>query len=231
MDSKTPPPVVTPPAWERRPTGEEIAKYYPLAAATDGVEGSAILRCAVTSAGRVEQCLIQSETPPGSGFGQAAAAMAPLFRMKPMTVNGQAVDGGTVRLPIRFLLPPERESQTDGAGGGIAGALLQVAMIAAVLGWLLTRLVVKPILAFRTSPPADLSRIRANLEGISGAAGPARKVLDITHLGGTLPSRHSDPQRRYRVTLARPDGATERRIVMITVALFGEGQMTLERPD
>ena len=39
------------------------------------------------------------------GFGDAAMKMSKLFKMRPQTKDGQPVDGGTVRIPIRFTLP------------------------------------------------------------------------------------------------------------------------------
>jgi protein TonB len=40
--------------------------------------------------------------PQGEGFGEAALALTPLFRMKPMSRDGQPVAGGIVRVPIAF---------------------------------------------------------------------------------------------------------------------------------
>lgn len=228
MDSTSPPPAVNKPDWVRRPTDEEVADYYPLAAARDGLEGQATIQCAVTRMGTLEQCLILSETPPGAGFGQAAVAMAPGFRMTPMTVNGEAVDGGTVRLPIRFILPLEPEGE---GGEDLVGLTLQLAMFIGVAAWMATHLLVKPILAFQKSSPRDITRIRASLEGICGDAGPHRKVVDIVFLGGTLPSRYSTSERRYCVTLSRPDGSTEKRVVTIPVTLFGEGRMSISSAE
>jgi hypothetical protein len=37
--------------------------------------------------------------------------MAPLFQMKPKSVNGRPVDGGVVRIPVRFKLPPAQAGQ------------------------------------------------------------------------------------------------------------------------
>lgn len=227
MGSTFPNGVVTNPDWARRPTGGEVAGYYPVAAMRDGVEGQATIDCVVARTGLLEQCVIVSETPPGAGFGQAAVAMTSVFRMKPKTLDGEAIDGGTVRLPIRFSLP----SEPEGRGADLSGPLLQILLILGMIAWMVSRYLVKPIMAFKTPSPSDLTRIRARLEGISGDAGPNRKVLDIAHLGGTFPSRHSGSERRYRVKLSRPDGSTEQRIVTIPVSFLFEGEMTISRPE
>ena len=39
------------------------------------------------------------------GFGEATLRMSKLFRMRPKTQDGAPVEGGSVRIPIRFNLP------------------------------------------------------------------------------------------------------------------------------
>jgi protein TonB len=52
-------------------------------------------------------CVVTSEDPAGFGFGEAALKMAKLFKMRPQTVDGQAVAGGKVHIPIRMVVPSE----------------------------------------------------------------------------------------------------------------------------
>lgn len=99
------PSVITNPDWARRPSGEDVARYYPDRAMRMNIEGRATLSCQVTAKGTLENCSVDSEEPADQDFGSAAMRMSKLFRMRPKTQDGAPVEGGTVRIPIRFTLP------------------------------------------------------------------------------------------------------------------------------
>lgn len=121
VDSKLPPtfteaqvdptPPVAPktiqnPNWVSRPTAAQMERFYPPAALDRNVSGMATLACSVTAVGKLASCGVIDETPANAGFGQAALKVAAFFKMSPRTENGEAVDGGQVRIPVRFAVAP-----------------------------------------------------------------------------------------------------------------------------
>ncbi|MEJ0060882.1 MAG: energy transducer TonB [Terricaulis sp.] len=92
--------------WAQRPTAARIAGLYPARAAREGIGGRADLNCTVRADLGVT-CTIASETPAGSGFGQAALSAVTSYRAQPTMSDGASVVGARTRLAIVFQ-PAER---------------------------------------------------------------------------------------------------------------------------
>ncbi|HEX3920458.1 MAG TPA: TonB family protein [Caulobacteraceae bacterium] len=103
--SQSVPIVISQPDWLHRPSGDDIATYYPERASRMGVSGYVTMRCTITAAGTVTACEITAESPPDQEFGSAALRLARLFKMAPMTSDGVPVAGNQVIIPIGFQLP------------------------------------------------------------------------------------------------------------------------------
>lgn len=58
-------------AWTRRPSGTDLARFFPNEALRRGINGRATVSCLVQATGRITDCEVISEYPRGAGFGQA----------------------------------------------------------------------------------------------------------------------------------------------------------------
>lgn len=103
------PNVITQPDWISTPSGEEFGRAYPTLAMAFEIGGKAIISCKVAASGRLQDCKVVGETPIGLGFGAAAVSMAPAFHIRPKSVDGKFVEGGEVRIPLRFV--PQRQAE------------------------------------------------------------------------------------------------------------------------
>jgi TonB family protein len=100
------PAAITQPEWVTLPSPDLLQRYYPAEAAKNRIEGRAMVRCTVTAEGRLAECAVVEESPPNAGFGQAAINLSSSFRMLTKSKDGKPVDGGFIKIPIQFKLPP-----------------------------------------------------------------------------------------------------------------------------
>lgn len=103
------PPDYTEPDWFKKPRGDEIEAAWPRLARQRGIDGKALMECAVNTHGVLETCHVVEESPPGMGFGAAALLLAQTFLMKP-AMGPQGPVASSVTIPIRFSpgLPPRK---------------------------------------------------------------------------------------------------------------------------
>ncbi len=98
------PSMITRPEWKRQPTQDELWSAVPALAVEKGVSGRATIACDVSAYGLLQACKVESETPAGYGFGEAAKALAPVFQLRPTVRDGVAFAGGRVTIPLVWNL-------------------------------------------------------------------------------------------------------------------------------
>jgi len=134
--STTPGPAktVTSPDWLRKPSPEDISRYYPPLAQQHDIGGRARVQCRLANDGVLSDCVVLSEAPTGYGFGEAALNVATRFQMRPGTREGQPI-AGQIIVPIVFR--PQDPGFTAVARPSAAFAVpFFLLFIDSVIGWL-----------------------------------------------------------------------------------------------
>ncbi|MET0273358.1 MAG: energy transducer TonB [Phenylobacterium sp.] len=181
--------VITSPDWVTRPSGEDIAELYPKAAMAKNLEGRATIGCKVLVTGQLVGCTVVEEAPADAGFGAAALAMSAKFKMKPQTKDGQPVEGGTVRIPIRFTLPkgpPDLATATRCYGTAAATAERNPTADAwsNVVIW---NMVVAYHMATAERRPSELEKVLADAHKAAAARTPTQDASDRTECQAARP--------------------------------------------
>jgi TonB family protein len=101
---------ITKPAWTAMPAIEDFQATFPKTA--NGVNSvRVVLACTVMNSGALGGCSVDSEDPPGQGYGQGALALAAKFRVSPWSQDGQPAIGARLKLPIRYELTQVTEKK------------------------------------------------------------------------------------------------------------------------
>ncbi len=86
--------------WLVKPTGTQLMGVYPLSArAKRPAQAKATINCKVNEEGFLRDCKVVYEAPEDMGFGAAALALSPLFRMKPKIRGGKPMET-EVTIPV-----------------------------------------------------------------------------------------------------------------------------------
>ena len=95
------------PYWSRHPSIADVARAFPPAAMRQRLSGSVDMTCELLASGRLLDLAWRRRIPPNLGFEAAALKPRPRFKLS-CKGCGRAVGGGTIHIPISFVLPGRR---------------------------------------------------------------------------------------------------------------------------
>lgn len=72
------------------------------AAPVEARQGRATVECKVVAAGRLTDCVLLSESPPGAGVGAFALKLVTAYRIPP---HDRRIRNGRVTIPLKFKMP------------------------------------------------------------------------------------------------------------------------------
>ena len=90
--------------WYKEPTDQELSGYL----STANGPGVALIACRTVPDYYVDDCVLESESPPGSMMGRAVLAAAWQFRVRPARVGGREQVGSWVRIRITYSVTKTR---------------------------------------------------------------------------------------------------------------------------
>jgi TonB family protein len=96
--------LVLDPPWTSTPSSEQVRAVWP-ATAKDATTGQVVLRCELNKTGGLTACDVHSEIPAGRGFGKAARALVPNFRVTFGPDQVKTLSNYTVDVPFHFRDP------------------------------------------------------------------------------------------------------------------------------
>ncbi|CAN5634648.1 hypothetical protein BH10PSE5_BH10PSE5_10470 [soil metagenome] len=90
---------------KKRPTGEDLARYYPTQAMQEGVEGQARAVCRITPQFTLTGCAVAEEEPYGYGFGMALQYLTDTYELSSTGKDGAPITPGDVMsVGVRFRI-------------------------------------------------------------------------------------------------------------------------------
>jgi TonB family protein len=97
--------VLVSPKWAKRPTGEDLARYYPKEAMRTSTEGEVILQCQVRPDGQLSPCSVTKEQPEKYDFGDTALKLATKLQVDMQHGPGLSAAGKLINIPVKFAFP------------------------------------------------------------------------------------------------------------------------------
>jgi TonB family protein len=96
--------------WTRRPSADDLSRFYPDRAQRLEVGGRATIQCRAAADQTLTDCAVLSESPPDFGFGMAGLMMARRLKFAPLGKDGSPIAPGvTLDVPFRFAIPREKD--------------------------------------------------------------------------------------------------------------------------
>lgn len=120
LDDQAPSAPTRPVTWLETPSAQQIVDAIYQAHAENpetaavAQAGEAVLRCTANSEGRLEGCVIASETPAGADYGRAALLLAPAYR---------ADRAGEVAFAVKFAARPNPQWRAKPSGDDLLTAV------------------------------------------------------------------------------------------------------------
>jgi hypothetical protein len=105
VHAQTPERYLTHAEWERKPQADQMAEIAKRTAGPAETVGWALMKCRVDAQGRLSPCKVVVESPDSGPIGRIALRLAPIFKLKPVTKEGEPVEGGIVLVPIAIASP------------------------------------------------------------------------------------------------------------------------------